>query len=119
MTRTTATYRTMVRNVIADISGKSFPCTAWTATLPNPGHENTISMTVVPFMNPISTNPDTVKGGIKAFLNACFHMTLVISTPFALENLTYSDSSTSSIAERVSRRYAAAGNHPKVTAGRM
>ena len=119
MTSTTNTYRTIVRNVIADMSGKSFPCTACTATLPSPGHENTISMTVVPFMNPISTNPDTVNGGIKAFLKACFHMTLVVSTPFALANLTYSDSRTSSIADRVSRRYAAAGNHPKVRAGSM
>ena len=52
--------------------------------------------------------PAKVRGGIRAFLNACFKMMLREFTPLARASLMYSESITSSIAERTSRRFAAA-----------
>ena len=56
-------------------------------------------------------------GEISAFLKECFQMIHELETPFARANLTNSESSTSSIEERVRRSNAADEPHPKVMEG--
>ena len=60
------------------------------------------STEIEPVMKPASNSPDKVSGAIAAFLKACFQMILRVLTPLALANLTYSESSTSNMADRTS-----------------
>ena len=57
--------------------------------------------------------------GNRAFLNECFQMTMLLLTPLLRANLTNSESSTSNIALRVSRRKLEEKSHPNVIDGRM
>src|SRR3972149_3371859 len=98
--------------------GKSVVDPAWTVMRPIPGHENTVSTTTDPVIRVARTRVDTVRGGMRAFLKACFQITTRPLAPFALASFTYSESRMLSIAERVNRRYAAVGPSPRTTAGR-
>ena len=57
--------------------------------------------------------------GSRAFLNECFQMTMLLLTPLLRANFTNSESSTSSIALRVSLRKLDEKSQPKVMEGRM
>src|SRR5882672_2062848 len=61
--------------------------------------------------------PASVITGISAFLNACLEMTSASGNPLRRASLTYSEPSTSSIDERVSRMCAAAKYQPRAKAG--
>ena len=63
--------------------------------------------------------PAKVRGGINAFLRACFQITATLDAPLARASLIYSVSSTSNMADRIRRRLAAMVNHPRVMAGSM
>ena len=63
--------------------------------------------------------PANVSGGIKAFRRACFQMTAVPDTPLARASLIYSESSTSSMAERTTLMLTAMKNQPRVMVGRI
>ena len=68
-------------------------------------------------MNAANTRAETVMGWINAFRSACLMITVPPEAPLARANFTYSESSTSSIDERVSRRYAAQGSNARINAG--
>src|SRR5881296_4578090 len=61
--------------------------------------------------------PASVSTGISAFLKACLEMTSASGNPLSRASLTYSEPSTSSIDERVSRMWAAAKYQPSAKAG--
>ncbi len=61
--------------------------------------------------------PASVSTGISAFLNACLPITSASGRPFRRASFTYSEPSTSSMDERVSRMWAAAKYQPSAKAG--
>ena len=71
------------------------------ANKPNPGQTNTVSTIIVPVKNPTKIRAAKVKGGIRAFYKACFHITIRSGTPFARANLIYSESKISNIEDLV------------------
>ena len=83
-----------------------------------PGHENTISTTSAPFRNPANSKSIDVMGAISALRSACLKMTVPCATPLARAIFTNSESSISSIDDRVSRMSPAADPHPSAKHGR-
>ena len=63
------------------ITGKSLSSTEENASLPSPGQENTVSVTMAPVIKPAKTSEEKVRGAIIAFRNACFQSTAVELTP--------------------------------------
>src|SRR5688500_11197787 len=61
--------------------------------------------------------PASVSTGMSAFLKACLPMTSASGSPLRRASFTYSEPSTSSIEERVSRMCAAAKYQPSAKAG--
>ena len=97
--------------------GKSLSQTALMVSCPIPGHAKIRSMTTAPVTNPANVIADVVNGCRTALRNACFHMTVLCPAPLARAIFTYSESSTSSIDDRVNRRKAADGPQPSANAG--
>ena len=84
-----------------------------------PGQAKTRSTNTEPVMNAASNSADTVIGCISALRNAWRMITAAPLTPLARASFTYSESSTSSMEERVSRRYVAHGSNANTSAGSM
>ena len=100
-------------------TGKSLLFTASSIVRPRPGQANTASATKVPFNNPANNNVDSVIGWISEFLNACFQITAVGLAPLPRANLMNSESSISSIEDRVILKYPAIELVPTTIAGMM
>ena len=107
----------MNNRTVALITGKSLSLMAVTASRPMPGQPNTVSTTTVPVVNAARMSPAYVTGTIRVLRKACFHTTVCAGTPFDRANLTNSESSISSIADRVRRTSPAAEPEPSVMAG--
>src|SRR5712664_2948102 len=84
---------------------------------PTPGQANTVSTTTATLTMITRLIPASVSTGISAFLKACLEMTSASGSPLSRASLTYSEPSTSSIDERVSRMWAAAKYQPSAKAG--
>src|SRR6478609_7529579 len=82
-----------------------------------PGQANTVSTTTATLIINTRLMPASVTTGISAFLNACLPITSDCGRPFSRASLTYSEPSTSSIDDRVSRICAAAKYQPSAKAG--
>ena len=82
-----------------------------------PGQANTVSTTTATLTMMTRLIPARVSTGISAFLKACLAMTSDCGRPLRRASLTYSEPSTSSIDERVSRIWAAAKYQPSAKAG--
>jgi len=111
--------RNISPNTIANavINGKSIFSAALTAILPSPGQAKTVSVTTVPVKKPANRTIVNVRGAMRELRNACFHITVVLDTPFALASFTNSLSRTSSVDERTSLSKAEAGIQPRVITG--
>ena len=68
-----------------------------------PGTANTFSTTKDPVKRPAANGPKTVMTGIKAFLRACFNITVDLDKPFALAVIMYSEFKTSTNSVLVKR----------------
>ncbi len=84
---------------------------------PTPGHAKTVSTTTATLTMMTRLMPASVSTGMRAFLKACLPMTSASDSPLSRASLTYSDPSTSSMEERVSRMCAAAKYQPRAKAG--
>src|SRR6516162_11958179 len=82
-----------------------------------PGHANTYSTTTATLTMITRLIPANVNTGIKAFLKACLAITRDCGSPLIRASLMYSESSTSSIDDRVSLICAAAKYQPNAKAG--
>src|SRR3954465_1557378 len=82
-----------------------------------PGQANTVSTTTATLIITTRLMPASVITGISAFLSACLPITSDSGSPFRRASLTYSEPSTSSMEERVSRMWAAAKYQPRAKAG--
>ena len=88
------------------------------SSCPTPGQANTVSVTIAPAIISANSSTENVTTGRSAFLSACFQITIHSGSPLMRASLTYSLSSTSSMAERVSRMMGGVVAHPMATAGR-
>ena len=82
-----------------------------------PGQANTVSTTTATLTMMTRLMPARVSTGISAFLKACLVMTRDSGRPLRRASLIYSEPSTSSMEERVSRICAAAKYQPSANAG--
>jgi hypothetical protein len=82
-----------------------------------PGQANTYSTTIATLTMITRLIPARVSTGISAFLKACLAITSFCGSPFSRASFTYSEPSTSSIEERVSRICEAAKYQPSAKAG--
>ena len=82
-----------------------------------PGQANTVSTTTATLIMMTRLMPASVSTGIRAFLKACLPMTSDSGRPLRRASLMYSEPSTSSMEERVSRMWAAAKYQPSAKAG--
>src|ERR1700738_1192162 len=84
-----------------------------------PGQANTVSTTTATLIMMTRLMPASVSTGISAFLNPCLGMTKDSGSPLRRGRFMYSEASTSSMDERVSRLCAAAKYQPSANAGMM
>ena len=78
-----------------EIINRSLVFIAVTNKSPIPGTAKTFSTTKEPVKSPAANGPKTVITGIKAFLSACFNITVALDKPFALAVTMYSEFKTS------------------------
>ena len=88
---------------IGEIINKSLVFIALTNKSPIPGTAKTFSTTSEPVRRPAANGPKTVITGIKAFLRACFNITVALDKPFALAVIIYSEFKTSTNSVLVKR----------------
>src|SRR5262252_8323289 len=82
-----------------------------------PGQAKTVSTTTATLIISTRLIPASVNTGMSAFLKACLAMTSASGRPLSRASFTYSEPSTSSIEDRVSRMWAAAKYQPSAKAG--
>src|SRR5262249_27841491 len=116
--RTTTTMAPLMRTV-AWTTGKSRKEMPSKSSRPTPGHAKTVSTTTATLTMMTRLMPASVSTGMSAFLNACLAMTSASGRPLRRASFTYSEPSTSSMAERVSLMWAAAKYQPSANAGMM
>src|SRR5713101_4580948 len=115
---TTTTIAPLMRTV-AWTTGKSRKEMPSNSSRPTPGHAKTVSTTTATLTMMTRLMPASVSTGMSAFLKACLAMTSASGSPLSRASFTYSDPSTSSMAERVNLMWAAAKYQPSANAGMM